>query len=84
MFQVIKLELYSKTFIKAVLTYQLSNTIVDVIRYIIKQNPSAFNRWKLIDHPSRNIFCDGSTKKFPSSDKKKVCLVKNLFFMYFT
>ncbi len=33
----------------------------------------------------KNIFYDGTTKKFPSSDKKKVCLVKNLCFsMYLT
>jgi len=38
-----------------------------------------------MDHSSRNIFFEASTKKFPSSDNEKVCLVKKSFFlMYFT
>jgi hypothetical protein len=34
-----------------------------------------------MDYPSRNIFCDESTKKFSSSDSKKVYLVKNILFL---
>jgi hypothetical protein len=38
---------------------------------------------KLIDLPPRNILYDRSTKKFPTSDNKKIRLVEEVFFYVF-